>query len=136
VAVSMQDWNPAACEARYDPVARRLTDPVRADFRPANGRAWDGRPYFVSFATMVGPNGPSCHWGGVDGNEHMGTASSRHPGGVQVAFGDGSVSFITETIDTGNQFIDDIENPGGRISPYGVWGALGSRAGGESTSKP
>jgi prepilin-type processing-associated H-X9-DG protein len=129
----MQAWNPAACLARRNATnPRKLTAPVRADFRPVNGRALDGRPYFVGFATMVAPNGPTCQWGGGDGNEHMGTAQSYHTGGVQVARADGSVSFISQTIDTGNQAIDDIDNPGGRISPWGVWGALGSMAAGES----
>ena len=136
VAVNMQAWNPAACLARVNPVTKRLTDPVREQFRPAGGRAWDGRPYFVGFATLVAPNGPSCHWGGVDGNEHMGTLSSNHPGGAQVAMADGSVTFISSSIDTGNQAIDDIQDPGSRLSPWGVWGALGSQAGGESASLP
>jgi prepilin-type processing-associated H-X9-DG protein len=83
---------------------------------------------------MVAPNGPSCHWGGVDGNEHMGTLSSRHPGGGQVTMADASVRFISETIDTGNQSVDDIDTPGSRRSPWGVWGALGSMRGGEAVS--
>jgi hypothetical protein len=132
VAVNMRSWNPAACQARVDPTTRRLTGGVRADFRPHTGRAWDGRPYFVGFATMVGPNGPSCHWGGVDGNEHMGTMSSWHPGGGHVGMVDGSTQFIDDSIDTGAQSIDDIATPGSRESPWGIWGALGSRAGGES----
>lgn len=139
VAVNVQQWNPAACLAVVDPTNPkriRATQAVRADFRPVGGRAWDGRPYFVGFATLVAPNGPSCHWGGVDGNEHMGTASSFHPGGAQITFADGSVQFISRTIDVGNQAIDDIDNPGGRPSPWGVWGALGSRSGGEAVTPP
>jgi prepilin-type processing-associated H-X9-DG protein len=135
-ALNMRDWNPAACLARVDPATRTLTNPVRADFRPTSGRAWDGRPYFVGFATMVAPNGPSCHWGGVDGNEHMGTLSSFHPGGGQIALADGSVRFISETIDTGAQAVNDVATPGTRHSPWGVWGALGSRNAGESVSVP
>lgn len=134
VALNMQAWNPAACLARVNPTTRRLTAPVRADFRPTGGRAWDGRPYFAGFATIIAPNGPSCHWGGVDGNEHMGTLSSNHTGGGNVAMGDGSVQFISQGIDSGNQAIDDIDTPGSRQSPYGVWGALGSRNGGETAA--
>ncbi len=135
VAVNQQPWNPAACVARRDPAdPKKLTSPVRANFRPTSGRAWDGRPYFVGFATLVGPNGPSCHWGTVDGNEHMGTLSSYHPGGAQVSMGDGSVRFIGQTIDVGNQAVDDVQVPGSRKSPWGVWGALGSMSGGETIS--
>ena len=136
VALDMQAWNPAACLARISPTnPRKLTAPVRADFRPQGGRAWDGRPYFVGFSTMVAPNGPSCHWGGVDGNEHMGALSSYHTGGGQVSMTDGSVHFISSSIDTGRQTQDDIAAPSGP-SPYGVWGALGSRDGGEAASVP
>jgi prepilin-type N-terminal cleavage/methylation domain-containing protein/prepilin-type processing-associated H-X9-DG protein len=131
VALNMRSWNPAACLARVDPATRQLTGDVRAGFRPGGGRAWDGRPYFVGFATMVPPNGPSCHWGGVDGNEHMGTASSRHTGGVHVAMADASVRFVSNSIDSGDLTVNDVASPGGE-SNYGVWGALGSKDGGET----
>jgi prepilin-type N-terminal cleavage/methylation domain-containing protein/prepilin-type processing-associated H-X9-DG protein len=141
VALNMQAWNPAACLARRNPNnVKQLTTPTREDFRPTGGRAFDGRPYFVGFCTLLPPNGPSCHWGGVDGNEHMGTLSSYHPGGGQVTMADGSVQFISQTINTGNLAVDDwvtaADNNKSGPSPYGVWGALGSRAGGEATAMP
>lgn len=136
VALDQQAWNPAACLGRINPANRRkITGNVRADFRPTGGRAFDGRPYFVGFATLVSPNGPSCQWGGGDGNEHMGTLSSWHPNGGQVALADGAVRFINQTIDTGNQAQDDVADPAGP-SPYGVWGRLGSRDGGEVVTVP
>jgi prepilin-type N-terminal cleavage/methylation domain-containing protein/prepilin-type processing-associated H-X9-DG protein len=138
VATNMQSRNPAACLARIDPLnPRMITGPVQSDSRPVGGRAWDGRPCFTGFSTMVAPNGPSCNYtSGNDGgsSDHMGTASSRHPGGVNVSMADGSVRFISETIDTGNSAADDVSSPGTRPSPWGVWGALGSRQGGESVS--
>jgi prepilin-type N-terminal cleavage/methylation domain-containing protein len=134
VALSMTAWNPAACLARVNPANRRkITAPVRHSGRSVNIMAWDGRPYYVGFATLVPPNGPTCHWGGVDNNEHMGTASSFHTGGVQVAMGDGSIHFVSQSIDTGNLAFNDVQSPSGP-SPYGVWGAMGSRNGGEVTS--
>jgi prepilin-type N-terminal cleavage/methylation domain-containing protein len=145
VALNVQAWNPAACLARVDPnnqkklIAVPITN-VREEFRPTSGRAWDGRPYFVGFATLVRPNGPSCHWGGVDGNEHMGTLASYHPGGGQIALGDASVRFIAETINVGNQAADDFTGPTTvnytGPSRYGVWGAIGSRNGGENVAIP
>jgi prepilin-type N-terminal cleavage/methylation domain-containing protein/prepilin-type processing-associated H-X9-DG protein len=137
IVLDHHPWSPASCQGTVDPAnPKRLTGTVRAQFRPAGGRAWDGRPYFVGFATLVPPNGPSCHWGNPDGNEHMGTLSSLHPGGGNVSMADGSVHFISETIDAGNQAAPDVASPGSRKSPWGVWGALGSQAGGEPVSLP
>jgi prepilin-type N-terminal cleavage/methylation domain-containing protein len=133
VAIEMQSWAPQNCWDRVNPANRRqLTGNLRADFRPTGGRALDGRPYYVGFATMIAPNGPTCQWGG-DGNEHMGALSSFHPGGGQVAMGDGRVQFVNQNVDTGNPTVPD-DNPANRSgpSPYGVWGAMGSKNGGET----
>jgi prepilin-type N-terminal cleavage/methylation domain-containing protein len=54
-----------------------------------------------------------------DGIGHRANSfKSKHPGGLQMAMGDGSVHFIVETID------------------YRLWNALGSRAGGETAMLP
>lgn len=136
VALNMQTASPAGCLARIDPTnPKRLTPPVQTADRPVGGRAWYGLPNFTGFCTMVAPNGPSCLYT-LDGAEFMGTASSRHPGGVNVAMADGSVRFISQTIDTGNQAAADIQSPGSRPSPWGVWGALGSCSGGEAVGAP
>jgi prepilin-type processing-associated H-X9-DG protein len=86
--------------------------------------------YNIGFNTILPPNGPSCteHRAGFPGYF---TAQSFHSGGVNVALADGSVRFISETIDTGNL---SAPHTGSGPSPYGVWGALGSKAGGEVVS--
>jgi len=52
-----------------------------------------------------------------------------------VLMGDGAVRFISQNIDTGNKNTGDVyENPAGSVggrSPYGVWGALGTRSSNE-----
>jgi hypothetical protein len=44
------------------------------------------------------------------------------------------VRFMSETINTGN-LVSGVIQPTSGPSQYGVWGALGSRAGGESVSQ-
>jgi hypothetical protein len=43
------------------------------------------------------------------------------------------VAFIADTIDTGTM-TTVVSNTSSIPSPYGVWGALGTKAGGEGTS--
>ncbi len=61
------------------------------------------------------------------------SATSNHPGGVLAAFADGSVRFVPNTINTGNLTLPANANSSysAGTSPYGVWGAMGSLAGGE-----
>jgi len=94
-----------------------------------SGRRWnDGAVSYNGFSTILPPNSPSCSKDGWDGKESITSVTSFHPGGVNILFGDGSVSFITETIDTGDL---TQEAPQSGPSPYGVWGAMGSKSGGE-----
>lgn len=91
----------------------------------------DGQPENVGFNTVLAPNSASCTNdanNNADGAVSVLTASSQHTGGVQVLMADGSARFISENIDTGNL---GLATTRGAASPYGVWGALGTRAGGE-----
>jgi len=102
-----------------------------------SGWRWtDGQMGKLGFTTVLPPNAPSCindaNTNG-DGNSVIHPPNSNHPGGAMGLFADGSVSFINETIDTG-----DLSNASvtSGISPYGVWGAMGSKSGGETVQKP
>ena len=100
----------------------------------AMGRRWvDGMNFDAAVTTVLPPNAASC-LSSATGNPASGiyTPSSYHPGGVLGTMADGSVRFIHETIDTGNLALGDVKSG---PSPYGVWGALGSKAGGEMTSE-
>ncbi|MCL4190890.1 MAG: DUF1559 domain-containing protein [Thermoguttaceae bacterium] len=97
------------------------------------GTLWtDGQAERVAFNTVIAPNGPACVYDGNVNADSTGAVlppASRHPGGVNVLLCDGSVRFISNTIDTGNLGAAPVAS--GR-SPYGVWGALGTKSGGES----
>ena len=119
--------SPAVCKSQF--VNKQYTVAVNGDVGFHGGRWCDGAAMFTRFNTIVPPNGPSCmeadnHWLGG-----MYTASSRHTGGVQCLMADGAVRFISENIDAGNQALS--ENLAGGASRYGVWGSLGTKAGGE-----
>jgi type II secretory pathway pseudopilin PulG len=101
------------------------------------GTRWaDGRAP-ATFSTLLPPNSPSC-WGsgGIDyAARSMNAASAYHNGGVNVGVGDGSVRFISDTINwTTGTMSDTVHCISGGISPFGVWGALGSINGGESVT--
>lgn len=97
------------------------------------GTLWhDGQAERVGFQTILPPNSPSCTEddnGNADSGNSVLSASSRHTGGVHVLFCDGSVKFVSDNINTGNLSAAPTTNG---PSPYGVWGALGSRAGEEA----
>jgi len=93
----------------------------------------DGHWMSIGFYTVLAPNSPSCQY---RTNRDIGifTPTSAHIGIVNAAFLDGSVRSITETIDTGVAAEEASLRVSGGHSPFGVWGALGSRSGGESAS--
>ena len=132
-ALSGMSQSPIICYSRVDPNDQsRLTGTVWG----YRGRYWgEGHGHVAGVTTVIPPNGPACacgeaqycYWGIYPPN-------SNHPGGVNALMADGSCRFISETIDTGNLSATEPEVAGLRQSPYGVWGALGSRNGGESVS--
>jgi prepilin-type N-terminal cleavage/methylation domain-containing protein/prepilin-type processing-associated H-X9-DG protein len=90
----------------------------------AQAYTWKGDWWIAdlfSYSHTTPPNHRSCWYNDIGGRPWSGvasvvSASSRHPGGANTCFGDGSVKFIKSTI------------------AYQTWAALGSRSGGEVIS--
>jgi prepilin-type N-terminal cleavage/methylation domain-containing protein len=96
----------------------------------------DGQPENTAFFTVLAPNQPSCTNdtnGNADSAFAILTASSQHTGGVHCLMTDGAVKFVSENIDTGNLGV--AVNTVNGSSPYGVWGRLGTKAGGETVGE-
>jgi prepilin-type processing-associated H-X9-DG protein len=100
-----------------------------------NGRGFkwaDFRPNFTGMFTIHGPNAAICG-GNNTGQTGMFPPSSRHQGGCHVLMGDGAVIFVTDSIEAGDQRAPMVWFGGigaaapGSNSPYGLWGALGTR---------
>lgn len=123
--------SPGTCDAHIDPNDRKLfAASVAVTTWP--GTKWCHRAmYHIGFSTVLPPNGPSCAELANDistgGMVHPPT--SNHPAGVNAAMGDASVRFINETIDTRNMYATPTTVG---TSRYGVWGALGTKDGGEA----
>lgn len=119
------------------------TTPATNSFK---GLSWgDGRKN-IAVNFILSPNQPSCvdHGQFATGDSSYTTASSYHSGGVSVAMCDGSVRFVSDTIDAGNPGL----MPGKHTtytgdwwkwkgdSTYGIWGSIATINGGESVSLP
>jgi len=115
------------------------------------GNNWlRGRKNFTGFQTIFGPNGPSCINNSVtitaDAPASIHSAGSYHFGGAHVVTFDNSVKFVPNEIDTTNvtpgATAAEYYAPGRQHataqtpnwdspSPFGVWGALGTRGAGD-----
>ncbi|WP_166823418.1 DUF1559 domain-containing protein [Thalassoroseus pseudoceratinae] len=125
-AVGSNHTVPADCAATYDTTTRQYTGTAHT----WSGRRWnDGGAGFSAINTCLPPNSPQCAHNNHDAQNGYYTASSEHAGGVQVVMVDGSVQFVSENIDAGNQGASSSGLSG--VSPYGVWGAMGTRNGSE-----
>jgi len=99
---------------------------------------------------LLPPNSPTCVAWNNSWDPGLNSATSNHTGGVNGARVDGSVSFVSDTVNSisswaGNALTEvtrwyhrptDEDWPGGQSgqSNYGTWGAMATIDGGESVS--
>ena len=136
--------NPKFCadNAQIDPERPRFWAAAGVNYTAAatmRGYRWaDQRPLYTTMATVLPPNSEVCL-----GFNHGGHASvppsSRHQGGCHILMGDGAVVFMTDSVEAGDPraptpyYRNNNNQSGvGAKSPYGLWGALGTRAMGET----
>ncbi len=132
VANNVSLTTPLDCLAKWDASLKQYNVNTAVNSAADWGRGaryGDGGSIYTAFTTILPSNAPSCVIDGEVGNGIL-SAMSNHTGGVQVLLGDGSVRFVSENINTGTLSA----TPAGGQSVYGVWGALGSKSGGEPVS--
>ncbi|MDR3109433.1 MAG: DUF1559 domain-containing protein [Planctomycetaceae bacterium] len=78
------------------------------------------------------PNAPNCVSSNTEIYCAAYSASSNHSGGVNCGFVDGSIHFVSETVDTNGLPDSKQGNKLMGTSSYGVWDAMGTPSGGES----
>ncbi len=145
--------NPSLCKTFVDPLRPTFWSPAESAnlqnayaAHKARGYRWaSGYVVYSGFQTILPPNREICvaNNQGPNGQKSeqmdvMGGAGSRHTGGAHVLMGDGAVKFITDSIDAGNSTLPNVWAGGavaGSPSPYGLWGALGTRASKEVIDK-
>ncbi|MEM9827006.1 MAG: DUF1559 domain-containing protein [Planctomycetota bacterium] len=148
-AKRMADIPNESMDLRSDPtMARQFLDPERPLFwdfsspvqraapEEARGFRWaDFQPIMTSFNTILPPNQEVALIGNARSAGVL-PPSSWHPGGCHIALVDGSVRFMTDSTQCGDSTAAPIhpEQAGAsreQESPYGLWGALGTKAGHE-----
>jgi len=135
LALGVTGWNhnatPAICLARVDGSGSWIASEWGIGCR------WADHVY-TGFTTVLPPNSPTCtNVTSVYAGEGASiSASSYHAGGANVAMCDGSVRFVLEIINAGspNDAITGSAASYSGASRWGVWGAMGSRSGGETLS--
>lgn len=135
--------------AAYDRSAKKYVTPaVGVAGQKQRGFSWgNGAAYYTGFSTFLPPNAGNFNSNASLSSSNFGlySASSYHTGGVICGLADGSVQFVSETIDNGatdrtvptvTQVRDGFNRSDGTrgASWRGIWGAMSTRNCGESVT--
>ena len=132
---SQLSQTPIVCKQAEGPDGMMVGTPPSSHHRV--GDFWAaGHTMISGFQTVLPPNSPNCANDRGEWSNGIFSAKSYHSGGAQAVMCDGSVRFVTASIDTGNLGLVEAEQSDDyRASPYGVWGAMGSKKGGETLTQ-
>jgi len=125
VGVSGIDTNPTIC---LNSATGKLYNSGTNISSWGQGSLWPfGHPHWSAVTTVLPPNSASCSPGDDNQSDDWGiySLSSQHVGGAHILMADGAVRFLSENINCGNYGI-------GSPPSFGVMGALGTIAGGET----
>lgn len=129
--------NPLYCRTWIAPDRPRFWINAASRDTRSRGYRWaDASSVMTSVMTILPPNAELCGGNNFDDLTIQATMSSQHQGGCHILMGDGAVKFITDSIEAGNSSNRNVwaggnaanNNEAGSDSPYGLWGALGTRA--------
>jgi prepilin-type N-terminal cleavage/methylation domain-containing protein/prepilin-type processing-associated H-X9-DG protein len=131
--------NPKYCADvlnEIDPTRPQFWDPSANANQPTWGRGYRWADTWLTYSamhTILPPNHEICS-GNNAGNSGVFPPSSRHQGGCHILMADGAVVFMTDSVEAGNSRAPNVWQNGtgaaapGSPSPYGLWGALGTKA--------
>ncbi|QDT10310.1 DUF1559 domain-containing protein [Planctomycetes bacterium K23_9] len=111
---------------------------LTTDNRNTRGGSWANfRAAVTQVYTVLPPNAEMCigSWEDAPGTC---PPSSNHQGGAHILMGDGAVVFMTDAVEAGDRRAGGVRlgltgsrSPGSK-SPYGLWGALGTKSANET----
>jgi prepilin-type N-terminal cleavage/methylation domain-containing protein len=139
---SVTDAEAEVCEADFIVLdclntknGKKYDNTKAPNVRHDTGVRWaDGATLCTWTNTILSPNAPSCASGSYDDRPTIQPPTSYHSGGVNAVRCDASVSFVSDTINSGTLTSTGPFCIRSGESPFGVWGAFGSIGGGESAT--
>ena len=119
--------NPSLVDKFYDREQVKFIGSVEF-LNDRRGKSWaDGAAASTLMNTIRPPQGGNCVTSNARFADGFYSASSQHTNTTIVAFADGSVHNISDSIDAGDQTASTLTpQQYGHGSPHGTWGALGT----------